>query len=92
MSKRKGYEIIGTGEKCPKCGDVMQRREHKEIRQKQRNAPYYFKEWDYCWQCKHLQHYEWAKVMNNNASARMYQRKMNAYEERQQQLRFLKSI
>lgn len=81
MSKGKKYEVLHEGENCPKCRKPMQRREHKQILEKQKNAPYYFKEWDYCTSCNHLQHYEWAKVMNNNDSARMFKMK----KERAQQ-------
>lgn len=90
--KKKHYSVIGSGENCPKCKIPMQRREHDEIREKQRNAPYYFKEWDYCIKCNHLQHYDWCKVMNNNDSARLYQRHKNAYEEIEAQNNFFKSI
>jgi hypothetical protein len=72
MSKNKKYEVVGKGELCPKCDNQMQRREHKNILDKQKNAPYYFKAWDYCIHCNHLQHYENLKVFNNNKSASLY--------------------
>lgn len=79
MSKK--YVAIGDGEQCPKCQSPMERREHDTIREKQKNAPYYFKTWDYCWKCHHLQHYEWAKVMNNNASAKLYKQNSQLFDE-----------
>lgn len=91
MSK-KHYAIIGTGELCPKCKLPMQRRDHGTLREKQINAPYYFSQWDYCTRCNHLQHYEMFKVINDNASARLYTRQQDAYKEREQQLQFFKSI
>lgn len=51
------YIVLGNGEKCQKCGEVMQRRGHKEIPQK----TWYYKKWDICLNsnCKmHVQHYE----------------------------------
>jgi hypothetical protein len=54
MKLSKKNRIIGTGEKCPKCGKIMERRGHKE-RPKQ---TWYYSEWDVCHDCKHIQHYE----------------------------------
>ena len=65
MSNKQNHEVIGEGEKCPKCSIPMERREHRVIKDKQRKALYYFKEWDYCVSCQHVQHYEHCKVFNS---------------------------
>lgn len=56
MSKKiKKYIIIGNGNECPKCKNPMERRAHREI---PKTETYYFTEWDYCRNCKHIQLYE----------------------------------
>jgi hypothetical protein len=62
--------ILGQGNDCPKCKRKMQRRGHKFLGKKQKNAPYYFSQWDYCLACWHLQHYDEYKVWNNNDMAK----------------------
>jgi hypothetical protein len=69
MPKAKKYEVLDSGEDCPKCKEPMQRREHKNILEKQKNALYYFREWDYCLRCSHLQHYNHFKVVNSRKLA-----------------------
>lgn len=69
MSKKgnlKYYAIKnGKGENCPKCFKLMERR--KRI-VPPKNKTYFFKEWDYCINCSHVQHYdkfkssEWAEA------------------------------
>ena len=55
MKKRRiRYIVVGSGNECPTCGKVMQRRKHKERPTKS----YFFTEWDYCSDCKRVQHYE----------------------------------
>lgn len=49
---------------CPHCKEKMQRRSHRFITSKELNKHHYFKEWDYCSNCKFLQHYEQFKVLN----------------------------
>lgn len=44
----------------------MQRRSHASLTTKILKQPYYFKEWDYCRRCKHVQHYEEFKIFNSN--------------------------
>jgi len=56
---RRYAKRIGNGEPCPKCISLMERRERVEI---PKNKNYYFKEWDYCGICSHVQHYEKFKV------------------------------
>ncbi len=92
MAKRKRYDIIGTGEKCPKCSQLMQRREHKEIGERILNQPFYFREWDYCIDCNHIQHYEYLKVNNDNKKSKELLRKLQQQEERSQQINFFNSI
>lgn len=58
--------ILGWGNKCPKCEQKMQRREHRFLGKKQKEAPYFYSKWDYCLGCWHVQHYEEFKVWNKN--------------------------
>lgn len=53
--KQKMYEIIGKLKECPKCQKLMERR--KRIKKPINNC-YFFSEWDYCSNCKHIQHYD----------------------------------
>lgn len=62
--KKAKHSVIGTGENCPKCLIPMERREHSGDMMKQKKSVYYFREWDVCLNCKHLQHYEYLKVFN----------------------------
>jgi len=96
---KKKASVIGSGENCPKCSKPMQRREHSEIGPKQRKAWYYFKEWDYCPQCHHLQHYEWAKVFNNKKYQTLAKKPMviqqlsrASFDEVERQNSFLSSL
>lgn len=47
---------------CPKCHQPMLRHRHPESWKPRRGQPYYFDYWDICKQCRHIQHYEKAKV------------------------------
>ena len=47
--------VIGIGNNCPKCSKPMERRRHAG---KIRNPHCYYSKWDYCNNCKHVQHYE----------------------------------
>jgi bacterioferritin-associated ferredoxin len=51
---------IGLGSQCPKCHRAMERRQHKPEWKPRTN--YWFEWWDYCVPCRHVQHYEVAKV------------------------------
>lgn len=61
------YKIKGIGNKCPKCKNNMERREHSD---EPKNKDYYYTEWDYCKPCGHIQHYpqfqssKWIKFEN----------------------------
>ena len=48
-------EVKGEGEPCPKCFKKMERR--KRI-MPPKNKTYFFREWDYCGACSHVQHYD----------------------------------
>lgn len=65
---RQSIKVIGQGEECKKCKQVMQRRAHEYLTDKQQKAPYHFSEWDVClnYKCNHLQHYDKFKVHHNN--------------------------
>lgn len=56
-------EIIDRINECPKCNQLMERRKHKVIGEKQLTKTYYFSEWDFCKSCNHVQHYEEYKVL-----------------------------
>ncbi len=79
--------IKGMFEKCKKCDNLMERREHKEITEKQLSKYYYFSEWDYCHPykggCGNVQLYEKFKIVN---------RKGRALEEYQQTLTHFNNI
>jgi len=90
--------------KCPKCSSLMEHREHDFITERHLEAPYYFKEWDYCVECGFLQHDEKYKVTNNNKAYRKYEKRIagnqlvtsrhikNAIAENEQQRNFFKSL
>lgn len=63
MKKRRRITEIPGGNNCPKCGKQMQRVEHGSDWKPKASQPYYFRYWDKCAPCKHMQHYEVAKVM-----------------------------
>ena len=65
---RQSVKVLGKGEQCPKCKEIMQRRAHEYLTEKQKNAPYHFSEWDVCinYRCKHMQHYDKYKIYHNN--------------------------
>jgi hypothetical protein len=50
----KKLKIIGEGNPCPKCKKPMERRGHS-VRPKNN---WYYTKWDFCKNCKHLQHYD----------------------------------
>lgn len=52
--RRIRYVISGQGEKCNKCKQVMERRGHKERPMK----TFYYRKWDFCRNCNHVQHYD----------------------------------
>lgn len=60
IGKRATKEIEGGG-KCPKCGKRMKRYEHAGTWEPT-PGKYHFKFWDRCEPCRHIQHYEAAKV------------------------------
>lgn len=60
-SLRNNVEIEG-GKPCPKCGKDMQRVEHGDGWKPKMGQPYCFRYWDKCASCRHIQHYEAAKV------------------------------
>ncbi len=64
--KKQHIEVLNRINNCPKCNELMERRKHKTINEKQLNRTYYFSEWDYCTNCNHLQHYEEYKVLSQN--------------------------
>ena len=87
MSKRINYKVLNNIN-CKNCKKIAEKRTHKEITEKHLKQPYYFKEWDYCRNCKHVQHYEDMKVWNNNNKGK----DLRNYEERQRQEKHLSEI
>jgi len=71
--RRKRYNIISGGENCPKCSKEMERRTHLEI-----PAKWHYTKWDWCHNCKHLQHYD--------------KFKSSAWSEAEQQEEFFRNI
>lgn len=69
------FKIKGEGNKCPKCKKVMERRERIKM---PKNKTYYFTEWDYCLNCKFVQHYDEFKSFD--------------WQEDERQQSFLRSI
>lgn len=61
-------KITGKGSECPKCRELMDRCSHKPEWKPKENQPYYFGFWDRCTPCRHVQHYEAAKVFRIVAS------------------------
>lgn len=75
--RRKSYVIVGKGALCPNCEKPMQEREHSRLTLKHKTAPYYFIKWDYCPDCKFLQHYEDQKVFNKNRKGKYFKAKQS---------------
>ncbi len=50
--------IVGNGENCPSCKNPMQRRKHTLPHPTHSKKAYGFSEWDWCPECRYLQHYE----------------------------------
>ncbi len=59
-SGQKRVKVFGGGV-CPKCRVPMQRYEHAPG-WRSRSQHSYFRWWDKCSRCRHLQHYEAARV------------------------------
>lgn len=76
---------VGKGLPCPKCKELMHTKKHPIITEKELSKLYYYSQWDVCFKCKHVQHYDKYKV---------YSKDMNIYLEskrqEQQLLDFLK--
>jgi|SRR6516162_3002944 hypothetical protein len=54
---------MSNGEPCPKCGQIMRRDSHDDDWRPRPGQRYYFAAWDYCADCRHVQHYEKFKVL-----------------------------
>ena len=52
----------GKGKLCPKCSRSMLRKQHPAGWKPKPTQPYFFEYWDICKKCRHIQHYEEAKV------------------------------
>jgi len=65
-------EIIGNGNDCPKCSNPMQRCRHKAEWKPKPRQPHYFQYWDRCRDCRHVQHYECAKVNLDTCSSKTH--------------------
>jgi hypothetical protein len=85
--KKQKIEILDRINECPKCHQLMERRKHKTIGEKQLNKTFYFSEWDYCRPCNHVQFYEEYKVFSKD-----YDRKFVFQEEIERQNSFFDYI
>lgn len=65
---KQSVKVIGQGGICNRCKQVMQRRSHQYLTDKQQKAPYHFSEWDVCinYKCNNVQHYNQFKVYHND--------------------------
>ena len=70
----KKTRVLGEGNPCPKCDKLMERREHAV---KPKNN-WYYKKWDVCLDCNHIQHYD--------------EFKSNEWKENEEQASFFNSI
>jgi hypothetical protein len=69
--QRKAAKIEG-GSICPKCKLMMQRFEHGPNWKPKASQPYFFRFWDICKGCRHIQHYEAAKtIVGDRATQRL---------------------
>jgi len=59
-------EKTNTKNKCRRCGNLMEVREHKEINNKVLSKRYYFKEWYYCTKCGLIVQEEKNKITSIN--------------------------
>jgi hypothetical protein len=62
MSRQKKRRKLGAGNACPKCSRQMKRFEHGDGWKPKAGQPFWYKYWDICARCRHIQHYECAKV------------------------------
>ncbi len=62
MSKKQKSVWVGKGKACPKCRKHMERFKHPPEWEPRSDQPYWFSYWDICTSCRHIQHYEAAKV------------------------------
>ena len=65
MKKKRSRQRIEGGASCPKCRIGMQRFKHPDNWQPPQHRKVFFRYWDQCPRCKHLQHYEEAKVFTS---------------------------
>lgn len=86
------HVVVGKGNLCPDCSLETERRKHKEIREKQKRAPFYFSEWDACKKCRKVWFYEIFKVWNHNEAAQNYLKHQQELRELRTQHSHLKSI
>lgn len=54
--------LAGEGRLCPKCSRPMRRLAHGLNWRPKAAQPYYYAYWDHCKPCRHIQHYEAAKI------------------------------
>jgi len=71
----KSIRVIEGGNNCPKCSKPMERREHTRP---PKDKTWFYKKWDVCSKCRHIQHYE--------------EFKSNEWKESEQQESFFNSM
>jgi hypothetical protein len=59
--KRSPSTYVSEGERCPTCSVKMGRFEHAKDWKPREGQRIYYSLWDYCKDCKHVQHYDYFK-------------------------------
>ncbi len=77
MKKKFKSVVTGKGNDCPKCLRQMDRYSHGKLWKPKKDQPYFFKYWDRCFRCRHLQHYEEAKEFLNNQELQQVRQRTN---------------
>lgn len=66
------HTVLGKGNACPKCKEPMQRRGHNNPLEIQAHEFWY---WDYCRDCRHVQHYSEARFLPDKTIKTVYKPK-----------------
>lgn len=59
---KKSVIVIGKGDNCPKCGQVLEIRAHKELTPKMMRGACYYKKWEFCPKCFYVRSKEEDRV------------------------------
>ena len=83
MSKKNRSIKYGLGKECSSCGEIMERR--KPLEGKIFDKSFYFTEWDFCLNCRRVQHYEEFKKYKDPSTK-------NLIEENERQQDFFSNL